>query len=244
MSKKMKIILLAGNTLRARAYAQQLAAMKGEEYIVEGVFFGFSKRSCSEVELNDKTIRYFKKENIFLPDLNQDIRKTFKNNHWCFTEIETEDVNSEVVLKSIHELNGDIVVFAGYGGQILNGQHFEGGRKYLHMHPGELPTERGSTTVYYSILNNRNVSVTAFFMTADIDAGENIHIKSYPKPFVGVDLDCWFDCGIRADCFKNALVAINKLGFKGVKPTEDSEEYYVIHPVLKHIAILSLKEEA
>ncbi|MEZ5021708.1 MAG: hypothetical protein R2728_00340 [Chitinophagales bacterium] len=47
MSKKLKIVLLAGNTLRARAYAQQLADMQDNDFIVDAVLFGFGRRSCS-----------------------------------------------------------------------------------------------------------------------------------------------------------------------------------------------------
>ena len=115
------------------------------------------------------------------------------------------------------------------------------GTKYLHMHPGILPFERGSTTLYYSILNNRNLGVTAFYMTEKIDEGVNVLSKEYRAPSKGVNIDVWLDNIIRADCFSKALMAI--LQCKKNKASEgDSNEYYVIHPVLKHIALLSLKE--
>ena len=108
------------------------------------------------------------------------------------------------------------------------------------MHPGRLPTERGSTTIYYSILNQRKITVTAFFMTPKIDAGENILFSEYPVPGKGVDIDRWLDNVARADCLTKALKAINKVEKIDVNASE-SEEYYVIHPVLKHVALLSLK---
>ena len=94
------------------------------------------------------------------------------------------------------------------------------------MHPGKLPLERGSTTLYYSILNQRNCSVTAFFMTEKIDNGQTICIYEYPVPAKNVDIDRWGDHVLRADCFIKALAVLN--GDEepySVKETESEESF-------------------
>ena len=44
MNLKLKILLLAGNTLRARAYAQNFSNLNKEEFNIQGLFFGFENR--------------------------------------------------------------------------------------------------------------------------------------------------------------------------------------------------------
>jgi folate-dependent phosphoribosylglycinamide formyltransferase PurN len=238
---KKKILLLAGNTFRAKAYAQYLSKFSDINIDVEGLFYGLKDMDNTAVELDSVTRKFLFHKKLFIPNLNEDIRITFKKNNWPFTELITKDANSNEVLEVIKKSNVGLVVFAGYGGQILKKPHFETGKKYLHMHPGDLPMERGSTTIYYSILNKRHCTVTAFFMSEKIDAGENIIKIKYKKPYKDVNIDIWYDNVIRANCFIEALKILDKDDFVPVQPGSESEEYYVIHPVLKHIALLSLQ---
>lgn len=238
----MKILLLAGNTLRARAYAQSLANSNFKNVEVKGLLFGDFNKSISIPELNSETENYFTEHNIFIPNYENSLEQTFEVNNWDFSKIETRDVNSEEVLTEIDRLDCDLVVFAGYGGQLLKSPHFASSRKYLHMHPGKLPLERGSTTIYYSVLNQRKCTVTAFFMTKEIDNGKNIVFKEYEVFAKNVDVDNWFDNLVRADCFVTAISMLLSGKISPETPEGTSDEYYVIHPVLKHCALLSLKE--
>lgn len=237
---KIKILLLAGNTLRARAYAQQLQHLSAELFEVEGVLYGFQDKDCFIPELNAATKQFVEAQDLLLPNYKEQIEETFAKNNWFFKSIATVDVNAVEIVKEIEKADPSIVVFAGYGGQLLAPIHFESGLRYLHMHPGKLPIERGSTTIYYSILNQRNITVTAFYMTAQIDAGQDVIYKEYAVPNKGVDIDLWYDNIVRADCFVNALSAIRKKQPLQTQTDEESMEYYVIHPVLKHVALLSL----
>jgi methionyl-tRNA formyltransferase len=108
------------------------------------------------------------------------------------------------------------------------------------MHPGHIPTERGSTTLYYSILNRKMCSVTAFLMSDIIDKGVNLNIENYQIPSKNMNVDLWYDNIVRADCFVKTIDMIinNKVQEKVVQ--ENGEEFFVIHPVLKHISLLSL----
>ena len=238
----MKIVLLAGNTFRARAYSQILAEnLKGLDLTICGVLFGHKKKTLNAKEPNDETIKYCSDNQLFVPDFNESVLETFHKNKWPFIGIDDIDVNGDDVVNAVQHMDGDIIVFAGYGGQILRQKHFENSAQYLHMHPGELPIERGSTTLYYSLLNKRNLSVTAFFMTEKIDEGSNVICCNYDPPFKGIDIDTGLDNILRADCF---LKAINQIRNDTRTYSNDKEEleYYVIHPLLKHLAILSLKD--
>lgn len=234
----MKILLLAGNTLRSKAYAQRLVNLNIE---LVGLFYGLKQKVCPCPMINPETRVGLEKMNIPIPDFNLNLRQTFYNNSSKFIEVDETDVNSGIIIKEITNMTPDLVIFSGYGGQILNANHFSSNIPYLHMHPGNIPEERGSTTIYYSILNQNNCTVTSFFMNEKIDAGKILMRKKYPIPIRGMNIDNYYDNSIRADCMEHTIRALLKGDIKFEYPSyEDSLEYYVIHPVLKHLAILSL----
>ncbi|MCB9246934.1 MAG: hypothetical protein H6606_10970 [Flavobacteriales bacterium] len=171
------------------------------------------------------------------------ITDVFEQKGWSFEFINTLDVNSNLIIDRINQLKFDFVIFSGYGGQILKQNHFETNMPYLHMHPGSLPEERGSTTIYYSILNQKKCTVTAFLMTDQIDSGKIILKHEYEIPPRGTNIDTWFDNIVRADCLCRAVHILKTnhlLKFDNKNGNTVSEEYYIIHPVLKHIALLSM----
>ncbi len=242
MSKHLKLLLLAGNIYRSRAYAQTIENLKLENIEICAVFYGFDEKKCSDIETDNTSDIFLKREKLFIPNFNENPRDTFSNNNWKYSSIDTSDANSQEVIDCISEYSPDIVIFAGYSGQILKSNHFKLPCQYLHMHPGNLPLERGSTTIYYSILNQRKCTVTSFFMSEEIDQGVNLLKSVYNHPLQNVNTDVYYDNIIRADCFGKTLVKLgNKEEFDSHHEFHD-EEYYVIHPVLKHLAILSLKD--
>lgn len=201
--------------------------------------YGFAEKECFIPELNLETKVFVMEQGLSIPRYEESIETTFTKNNWSYTFVNKVDVNSIEVLDWIGKHDCDIVVFAGYGGQLLKQSHFIGNKRYLHMHPGKLPIERGSTTIYYSILNQRKLTVTAFFMSERIDEGQDIIYSEFAVPSKGVDIDRYYDNIVRADCFVKALKTIN-IKENLHKQTSVLEEYYVIHPVLKHVALLSL----
>lgn len=242
MSKRLKLLLLSGNTYRSRAYAQTIESLQLKNIEICAVFYGYDKKNCPKIDIDSTSDSFFKKEILFIPNFNENPKDTFSKNNWEFSSLATDDANSSEIIDCISEYSPDIVVFAGYGGQILKSNHFKLPCKYLHMHPGNLPLERGSTTIYYSILNQRKCTVTSFFMSEEIDQGINLLKPKYNQPLQNVNTDVYYDNIIRADCFGKTLVKlVNKDDFNNKQEFQD-EEYYVIHPVLKHVAILSLKD--
>jgi methionyl-tRNA formyltransferase len=87
-------------------------------------------------------------------------------------------------------------------------------------------------------------SVTSFFMTEKIDEGNMLLRESYKSPSKLVNIDFWVDNALRADTlFKTTeLLSKNYQGFPR-REEEDDQEYYVIHPLLKHIALLSMNTQ-
>jgi methionyl-tRNA formyltransferase len=131
----------------------------------------------------------------------------------------------------------DYLIFTGGG--ILRQDILNVGPKFIHLHPGIVPSYRGSTCFYYSIINDCNVGVTAFIMDKNLDTGDIIYQRVFSKPN-HIYVDDIFDPYMRSetllDIIKRQLLEKGK--FKHQNPNE-GETYYIVHPVLKHIAILS-----
>ena len=175
MKALKKYLLLCGNTNRAKAYLTSLKDFKEVEISV--LLFGSEEDIQKLANLpspDQNTKMYLESNHIQLPNFNSSITDIIDQTGFENSVILERDVNSKVILDGIASSDADYVIFAGYGGQILSADHFTSEKKYIHCHPGWLPHERGSTTLYYSILQDRELSVTAFYMTAKIDDGEMI----------------------------------------------------------------------
>jgi methionyl-tRNA formyltransferase len=240
----IKILLLCGDNNRAKSYASILK--KSPKYIVTGLLYGMTKddnKLTSKISIDTDTKDYLDSINVNVPSLDKDIESLFKDNNWRYIITKEREVNSEEIRTKIKNIDCDYVVFAGYGGQILSKEHFLQGKKYIHCHPGWLPLERGSTTLYYSLLNERNLSVTSFFMTEKIDEGNMLLRESYKAPKKLINIDVWIDNALRADTLFKSIESLNEkfIGFSK-KEEEEDQEYYVIHPLPKHLALLGLSK--
>jgi methionyl-tRNA formyltransferase len=159
------------------------------------------------------------------------------------TIVLSKDINTDVVIQEITAMKQKYVIFSGSAAMILKKNALDIGKKFIHLHSGKVPEYRGSTTLYYSILNNGVCHVSAFFLDQNIDTGPLIKIKKYPKPDNGELIDFIYDAHIRSDLLVEILQDYVKRGAFEVytQPKKNEEVYFIIHPVLKHIAILSCR---
>lgn len=155
--------------------------------------------------------------------------------------IETDDVNSQEVVDAVRNSPVDVLVYSGPGGAILRQDMLNAGKRFLHVHPGLLPSFRGSTTMYYSLLVDGSCGASALFLDADIDAGPVLATRAYPPPDDRSTIDHGYDPYIRSDLLVQVLEEYRQTGtFSALaQPDEPGETYYIMHPVLRHLAILS-----
>jgi methionyl-tRNA formyltransferase len=176
-------------------------------------------------------------------DLENDFSDLLQTNCISYEVIRTLDVNSEEVVEAIKKRREKIFIYSGPGGAILRKNILQTGKKFLHVHPGRLPDYRGSTTIYYHILQEGSCGVSALFLSEKIDQGPVITTRNVPLPS-DTDLDYDFDPRIRAELLCDVIKLYSKRGridtvMQGGK---SGETYYIIHPVLRHIAKLSLEK--
>ena len=146
------------------------------------------------------------------------------------------DINHPELIKFLKKSDTDFFIFTGGG--ILKKDILDCGKKFVHFHSGIVPMYRGSTCFYYSILNDGNCGVTAYIMNEGLDTGDIIYQRMFEKP-AHEFIDDVYDAHIRSeamlDLFDKKL--LNSKKFQ--KQSSEGNSYYIIHPVLKHIAILS-----
>jgi methionyl-tRNA formyltransferase len=158
-----------------------------------------------------------------------------------FTEIATDDINAPEVCKALAAHPASIAIFAGPPGAIVRAPLFAVGKKFLHAHPGQLPDYRGSTPMYYSLLAEGKLTVSVIFLERDIDRGPILATMDFPPPDDRAQIDLAYDPWMRAALLAQVLHAYSTNGKLEPRPQSNAGgmTFFVIHPVLKHLAILA-----
>lgn len=154
--------------------------------------------------------------------------------------LETLDVNAAEVVEAVRDAPVEVFVYSGPGGAILRADLLAAGKRFLHVHPGMLPRYRGSTTVYYSLLEEGSCGASALFLDERIDTGPLLAVRAYPAPEDRSTIDHGYDPHIRADLLARVLAGYRSSGaFSTASQPAGGETYFVMHPVLRHVAVLS-----
>ncbi|WP_028454390.1 formyltransferase family protein [Chitinilyticum litopenaei] len=180
---------------------------------------------------------------IRLPDLGEPLAATLAAAGIASSHIADRDINAPAVLAAIRQQQPGLIIFSGYGGQIVGRELIGAGIPILHVHSGWLPDFRGSTTVYYSLLEEGRCAASALLLDTDIDTGPVLLRKHFPAPPLGTDVDLQYDTAIRAEVLADVIehhASTGRLPDPQAQLAGEGNSYYVIHPVLKHLALLSL----
>lgn len=178
------------------------------------------------------------------PELNarRTVRQRVEDQGIDHRTLETLNPNDRVVVEAVAEIDQEFLIYSGPGGIILDGDLLTAGPRFLHVHAGELPDYRGSTTVYYSLLAEGTCGATAFLMNENIDEGPIVARESYPPPEDPETLDLYYDPWIRARLLGKVLSMYRDEGDLPETPQRpnEGETYFIIHPVLKHLAVSNI----
>jgi methionyl-tRNA formyltransferase len=151
------------------------------------------------------------------------------------------NINSDEVITVVANRPELVFIFSGYGGVLLKEKILDTGKKFLHIHGGYLPDYKGSTTNYYSLINENTIGASAIFLTKEIDCGPILLRKKFSPPKDRTEIDHNSDSEARAkvliECLQN-YVNCGSWEYE-LENNHGGETFYIIHPVLKHLAILS-----
>lgn len=239
---------------RAAAYIQVLAKEKCLPQHIVIMQSDRLKRASEIIQDHPLATRFF--------DLQFDIESFCLLNNLTYTKIETGDINSLKINTFLRHSSIRHWLFSGGG--ILKAPLFELGKDFWHWHPGDLPTVKGSTCFYYSLLHDLQLVVSAFRMNDQIDAGEpqkrssfrlNIDPDHLTTAFMDVIVDPWVRALALAECLKDkqffnqavdkSAVVDSQASHSTIDPNDlDSHSQpltdrpcYIIHPLLRWIAI-------
>ena len=150
------------------------------------------------------------------------------------------NINSDEVITAIKNRSEEVFIFSGYGGVLLRDKILDTGKKFLHIHGGYLPDYKGSTTNYYSLIDENTIGASAIFLTKEIDCGPILLRKKFTPPKDRTEIDHRSDSEARAkvliECLQN-YVSSGVWEYE-LENNNGGETFYIIHPVLKHLAIL------
>ena len=177
-----------------------------------------------------KLIIIYSKKNI-----NQKIKKLLIKVDCNIKIIKSDNVNFTNIGKIALTSKIDNFIFSGYPGEIVKNKIFLNKINLIHSHSGLIPKYMGSTTIYYSILNEKKIHCSTFVMNKDVDQGTILLIKRYNLPRKHkVDN---YDHIIRA---KNLISLINqknkKINFNKKITKKNIVFFYKAHPVLRNLA--------
>lgn len=184
---------------------------------------------------------------LYLPSLSEPLSAICEREHIDCTHLPERDVNASSTCEALCKVSEDLIIYSGVGGQIVSERALGAGPRFMHFHSGWLPDYRGSTTFYYAILNNDLPAVSSLYLDPGIDTGPIINRQSYPMPDAGMNVDLIYDPAIRADLLCRTLAQFSETGEIKAELSQTIQEgttYFEIHPVLKHVALLSLERGA
>lgn len=152
----------------------------------------------------------------------------------------SKDINDPSVVEFIRTRTESVFIYSGFGGGLLRKDILSVGKFFLHIHGGYLPDYKGSTTNYFSLIVENTLGASAIFLSEEIDCGPVLLRQKFPPPKNRQAIDHIYDSGARAKVLVQTLQNYLKLGdwqFE-LPANTGGDTYYIIHPVLKHIAIL------
>ena len=224
----MKLGIILTPDTRSKAYIQKLIVYKKN---IDLIILLNDNRN--EPDFSNEEINLSKKYGF---DITKSVREFLVENNLKFREFNFMNINEKELVDFVKQNKMDYYIFSGGG--ILKNEILSSGTKFIHFHPGIVPEYRGSTCFYYSILNEGKCGVTAFIMEAGLDTGDIVFQKKFSPPQHEF-LDTVYDSHIRSETLINLLDEdiLNESLFKKQNKNE-GRTYFIIHPVLKHIAIL------
>jgi methionyl-tRNA formyltransferase len=232
------IVLLASDTARTKSYLQAMIRndMIPERCIVYSDHSEKMEEDAAGYQEKPVKSKYF--------ELDEPVLFSIKKAGIPYELVDDKDINSERMKTEIQSCDAPYLIYSGYGGYILKPHLFQLGKKFIHVHAGILPMYRGSTTVYYSFLAEHKIGATAIFLDEKIDNGDIIVQREFDIPEEKVDVDYIYEPFTRSQVLMDAMrmYAQNGKFSSRQQDKENAETYFIIHPLLKHIAMLEIEQ--
>ena len=189
-------------------------------------------KKLSKIKINPSEIIYL--------DNNKNLttKNILKKNKFFFPHIKVKkflavDLDGKVA-KYLLKKKEKYIIYSGYPGVIVKNKKLLKNKKLIHSHPGKLPNYKGSTTIYYSLLNEKKIYCSTIVLNNKIDEGQILLEKKYKIPKKIETIDKKYDDHIRSNNIIFLLRNLTSLK-KRKQNNKNFQKYYVIHPLLRSI---------
>lgn len=238
--------MIAGDTSRSRAYLQALARndlLPNFLLVLEHASDRPLPGQLDKVQAHRESERLVETDECWSEahfDATQPIKVLLDKHGISYEVLASKDINDPLVIEAIARRPESTFIYSGFGGALLRKTVLSIGKNFLHVHGGYLPDFKGSTTNYFSLLLENTLGASAIFLTEEIDCGPVLFRRKFPSPSDRQAIDHIYDAGARAKVLVETLQNYQRCGTWEFKLPDNAggETYYIIHPVLKHIAIL------
>ena len=190
-------------------------------------YFYFSEIKKNKIHI-DTVVIYSKKNSKLL----QLIKEYPLKKKLFFIKI--ENINSRSVINLIKKIKSKFILFSGYSAEIVKDNDLFK-KNLIHCHPGLLPKYRGSTVIYYSLIEDKKINVSLFKLTKKIDQGEVLYTKNFKIPNKIISIEKNYDDKIRSKTLISFLLSVKNKIKK--QYSADLNAYYIAHPCLRNILI-------
>lgn len=121
-------------------------------------------------------------------DLSLSPEELLQHLKWEYEVKIIDHINDEELISYISNNNHErIIIYCGGG--ILRSAILNCGKRFIHIHPGELPFVKGADCLLWSALVQNKIGMSAFFMNDGIDTGDIIDTANYPVPIFEVEFE-------------------------------------------------------
>ena len=140
-----------------------------------------TKRSIQYLKLLNKE-KLFPNEVIYLDNnkrnsISRNLKQIINLKKYNLSIFKTDDINNIKVVKYLTKSTIKNIIYSGYPAKIVKNKNLLKEKNLIHSHPGLLPYYKGSTTIYYSILNENKIYCSTFVMNEKIDSGKILLIN-------------------------------------------------------------------
>lgn len=238
--------MIAGDTTRSRAYLQALARfdlLPNYVLLLEHTSGKPLPGQLDKTQSSRENERVVEVDECWSEahfDSTQPIKVLLDELGIAYDVSTSNDINDPIVVETVRQRTETTFIYSGFGGVLLRKDVFSTGKNFLHVHGGFLPDYKGSTTNYFSLLKDNTLGASAIFLSEEIDSGPVLLRRKFQPPVNRQEIDHIYDSGARAKILVETLQNYIKCdGWEFELPENTAgETYYIIHPVLKHIAIL------
>ena len=241
----MRIGIIAADTSRTRAYlhALRIANIKLQWCLK----ISPGSQPLGKLAAHRKTIPLHPQDSIDWPEAHFDPYSDLQ------TDLETvcdeivdgnnPDINNDKVIQLVSAAPCETLIYSGYGGALLRQDILSTGKLFLHVHGGYLPDFKGSTTNYFSLLTNSKIGASSIFLTSEIDGGPILYREEFDPPVDRTSMDHIFDNAARSRVLVKTILTLREhvsTDSVSIQANVGGNTFYIIHPLLKHLAILGI----